>query len=111
MGDVHRCDLLPEDLQTSATPSDKGARGLGKRFVPGEPPMNRPVRELCADGKFGHEKHRKRLENIADNAGGQGTVAWVASSPDLAEIQQKRTSLQILAQNRVISKSAIFSFS
>ena len=81
MGDVHRCDLLPEDLQTSAIPFGQGARGLGKLFCTGRAPMNRPLRELCAErnhGKFGHEKYRKRLENIADNAGGQGTVAWVA---------------------------------
>jgi hypothetical protein len=65
--------------------------------------MNRPLRELCAErnhGKFGHEKYHKRLENIADNAGGQGMVTWVAPPPGLAEIQQKRTSLQILAQSR-----------
>jgi hypothetical protein len=64
--------------------------------------MNRPLRELCAErnySKFGHEKYHKRLENIADNAGGQGTVAWVAPHPGLAETQQKRTSLQILAQS------------
>jgi len=64
--------------------------------------MNRPLRELCAErnrGKFGHEKYHKRLENIADNAGGQGTVPWVAHLPGLAEIQQKRTSLQIPAQS------------
>jgi hypothetical protein len=65
--------------------------------------MNRRVRELCAErnrGKFGHEKYHKRLENIADNAGGQGTVAWVAPPAGLAEIQQKRTSLQIPAQSQ-----------
>ena len=35
MGDVHRCDLLPEDLQTSAIPWNEGARGLGKLFCTG----------------------------------------------------------------------------
>jgi hypothetical protein len=64
--------------------------------------MNRPLRELCAErnhGKFRHEKYHKRLENIADNAGGQGRLTWVAPPAGLAEIQQKRTSLQILAQS------------
>jgi hypothetical protein len=67
--------------------------------------MNRPLRELCAErnrGKFGHEKYHKRLKNIADNAGGQGTVTWVAPPAGLAEIQQKRMFLQILAQSRFI---------
>jgi hypothetical protein len=76
----------------------------GSCFVPGEPPMNRPLRELCAErnrGKFGHEKYHKRLENITDNAGGQGTVAWTAPPAGLAEIQQKRTSLQIPAQSPI----------
>jgi hypothetical protein len=104
MGDVRRCDLLPEDLQTSAIPSDKGAHGLGRLFCTWRAPMNRPLRELCAErnrGKFGHEKYHKRLTNIADNAGGQGTVAWVAPPAGLAEIQQKRMFLQILAQSRL----------
>jgi hypothetical protein len=67
--------------------------------------MNRPLRELCAErngSKFGHEKYHERLENIADKAGGQGTVAWVAPPAGLTEIQQKRTSLQIPAQSRNI---------
>jgi hypothetical protein len=33
MGDVHRCELYPEDLQTSSIPSDKQARGLGEAVV------------------------------------------------------------------------------
>jgi hypothetical protein len=37
MGDVHRCDRLPKDLQTSAIPSGKQVHGLGSCFVPGEP--------------------------------------------------------------------------
>ncbi len=35
MGDVHRYDLLQEDLQTSAIPPDKEARGLRKLFCTG----------------------------------------------------------------------------
>jgi hypothetical protein len=31
--------------------------------------------------KTGHEKYYKRLENIAENAGGQDTVARVARQP------------------------------
>jgi hypothetical protein len=85
---------LPQSLRT------KELAVWGSCFVPGEPAMNRPVRELCAERNHGHEKYHKRLENIADNAGGQGTVTWVAPPPGLAEIQQKRTSLQILAQSR-----------
>src|SRR5258708_28823629 len=88
---------LPQSLRT------KKLAVWGSCFVPGEPPMNRPFRELCAGrnrGKFGHEKYHKRLENIADNAGAQGTVAWLAPHARLAEIQQKRTSLQIPAQSR-----------
>src|SRR6266550_8598985 len=102
MGDVCRCDLLPEDLQTSTIPADKEARGLRKLSCTRRAPMNRPLRELCAErnrGKFGHEKYHKRLENIIDNAGGQGTMAWVAPPPSLTEIQEKRTSLQIPAQS------------
>jgi hypothetical protein len=89
---------LPQSLRT------KKLAVWGSCLVPGELPMNRPLRELCAErnrSKFGHEKYHKRLENIADNAGGQGTVAWVAPPPGLTEIQQKRTSLQIPAQSRI----------
>ncbi len=37
-GMFHRCDLLPEDLQTSAIPADKEARGLGKLSCTGRAP-------------------------------------------------------------------------
>jgi hypothetical protein len=85
---------LPQSLRT------KKLAVWGSCFAPGEPPTNQPLKELCAErnrGKFRHEKYHKRLENIADHAGGQGTVAWVAPPAGLAEIQQKRTSLQIPA--------------
>ncbi len=54
MGDVHRCDLLPEDLQTSAIPSTKKLAVWGSCFVPGEPPTltdlfgNCPQKEIAA---------------------------------------------------------------
>jgi hypothetical protein len=65
---------------------------------------SQPFRELCAArkrGEFRHEKYHKRLENIADNAGGQVTVAQVAPPTGLTEIQQKRTCLQIPAQSLI----------
>jgi hypothetical protein len=70
--------------------------------------MSQPFRELCATrnhGEFGMKSITKALENIAHNPGGQGTVAWVAPSAGLTEIQQNRTCLQIPAQSR-LSKSS-----
>ena len=58
--------------------------------------MSQPFRELCAArkrGEFRHEKYHKRLENIADNAGGQVTVAQVVPPTGLTEIQQNPTIL------------------
>ena len=71
---------LPQSLRTETLAV------WGSCFAPGEPPINRPLRELCAEGNhgnFGHEKHHKTLENIADSAGGQGTVAWWPHLPAL----------------------------
>jgi len=67
-------------------------------------PLSQTFRELGAERngrKFGHEKYRKSLENIADNAGGQDAVARVAPPAHLTKIQQKRTCLQIPAQSRI----------
>jgi hypothetical protein len=102
-GDVHRCDLLPEDLQTSAISAGKEARGLGKLFCTGRAPLNPPLRELCAErnrGKFGREKYHKRLENIADKAGGQGTVAWVAPPPALQKSSKNARLYRFLLRTR-----------
>src|SRR6266699_2258962 len=59
---------VPQSLRT------KKLAVWGSCFVSGEPSMNQPVRELCAErnhGKLGHEKYHKRLENIADNEVGK----------------------------------------
>jgi len=67
-------------------------------------PLSQTFRELGAERngrKFGHEKYRKSLENIADNAGGQDAVARVAPPAHLTKIQQKRTCLQIPAQSQI----------
>ena len=59
MGDVHRYDLLQEDLQTSAIPSDKEARGLRKLFCTRAIRLRTDLLGNCAErnrGKFGVEK-------------------------------------------------------
>jgi hypothetical protein len=56
----------------------------GKLSCTGRAPLSQPFRELGAErnrNKTGHEKYHKRLENIADNAGGQDAVARVAHQP------------------------------
>ena|SRR5580704_11432414 len=58
---------------TSAIPSNKQGRGLGRLFLYRASPRSQPFRELCHQEKLGHVGHEsiyKRLENIADNAGG-----------------------------------------
>src|ERR1035437_3909183 len=79
---------------------------FGKRCsVPGEPLLANLLGD-CAPkaiaAKFGHEKCHKRPENTGDNARGQGAVAWVDPTACPTEIQQKRTSLQIPAQSRIM---------
>ena len=87
---------LPRSL-----PTNKLAE-WGKLFcVPGEP-LSQPFKELGAErnrNQTGHAKYHRRLENIADNAGAQDTVARAAPPTYLRKIQQKRTSLQIPAQS------------
>ena len=74
-------------------------------------PLSQTFRELGAERngrKFGHEKYRKSLENIADNAGGQDAVARVAPPAHLTKIQQKRTCLQIPAQSPFVELHSFF---
>ena len=58
---------------TSAIPSNKQGRGLGRLFLYRASPRSQPFRELCTKknwGKLDMESIHKRHENIADNAGG-----------------------------------------
>jgi hypothetical protein len=70
----------PRTLQTSSIASDKQARGLGEAILYQASPLRQPFRELGVErnrSKTGHEKYHKRVENIAENAGGEDTVARV----------------------------------
>jgi len=68
----------------------------GSCFVPGEPPLANFLANWATErnrSKLGYEKYQKRLENIADNAGGQSTVAWVTPQASLTKTQQKNARL------------------
>jgi hypothetical protein len=51
--------------------------------------------------KFGRENYHKKLENIGENARGQGAVAWAEPTGYPTETQQKRTCLRIPAQSQL----------
>src|SRR5258708_23391479 len=76
---------------TSPIPSNKQGRGLGRLFLYRASPRSQPLRELCTKknlGKLDMESIHKKLENSADNAGGDARGSRRPPRTDLQKSTQ-----------------------